>query len=38
MKEGFAFNLLNNDTAAALHMLVEVKDYKISSEGALTMA
>lgn len=33
MKEEFAFSLFDNDTAAALHVLVEVKDDKISSEG-----
>ncbi|KAH7978663.1 hypothetical protein HPB49_006327 [Dermacentor silvarum] len=38
MKVGFAFSLFNSDTAAALHMLVEVKDNNISSEDALTTA
>lgn len=38
MKVGFAFSLFNSDTAAALRMLVEVKDNNISSEDALTTA
>ncbi|KAH7959026.1 hypothetical protein HPB49_007360 [Dermacentor silvarum] len=36
MKVGFAFSLFNSDTAAALRMLVEVKDNNISSEDATT--
>ncbi|KAH8019447.1 hypothetical protein HPB51_019469 [Rhipicephalus microplus] len=38
MKVGFAFSLFNNDTAAALRMLVEAKDDEINKTDALTTA
>lgn len=38
IKVGFAFSLFNNDTAAALLMLVEAKDNNINNEDAVTTA